>query len=213
MPKKTRRANHQEKGDEAFKAYRSPAVGPGNKYSPRFLAIAERNPDGPEAIEAIRLTLLSSFNPDFTPLEPRAKAFEPLRDHYVTRPKIEPLVEVIAGIDSDDAVALVKEIIAKNPDRKIQVMAYQNRAKWVRLSIRIADRIKEGEVEREVFERTEGSGRSSSVFSQRANGGARSCNRLKRFCAIVLPDMVADLSVGATMPEASSRAKTSKVRR
>ncbi len=150
----------KKKGDEAFKAYRSPAVGPGNKYSPRFLAIAERNPDGPEAIEAIRLTLLSSFNPDFTPLETRAKAFKFLRDHYVTSPKIEPLVEVIAGIDSDDAVALVKEIIAKNPDRKIQVMAYQNRAKWVRLSIRIADRIKEGEVKREVFERTEGKGAS-----------------------------------------------------
>ena len=66
----------KKKGDKAIKAYPPPAVGPGTKYSPRFLAIAEKKPNGPEAIEAIRLTLLSSFNPDFTPLETRAKALQ-----------------------------------------------------------------------------------------------------------------------------------------
>ena len=107
---------------------------------------------------------------------------------------------MIAGIDSDDAVALVKEIIAKNPDRKIQVMAYQNRAKWVRLSIRIADRIKEGEVNREVFERTEGKG-AVERFLAAGERARRELQQIEEVLRDKYADIVTDLSVGATMPE------------
>jgi thiol-disulfide isomerase/thioredoxin len=196
----TARNAAKKNGDEAFKTYRPPAVGPGTKYSPRFLAIAEKNLEGPEAIEAIRLTLLSSFNPDFTPLETRAKALKLVRDHYVTSPKIAPLVEVITGFDSDDAVALVKAIIAKNPDRRIQVMAYKSQAKSFRTSVRIADKIKEGELKRESVERSEGKG----AFERFLASGERARRELQQIEEILrekYADLVTDLSVGATMPE------------
>ena len=96
--------------------------------APRFLAIAERKPEGPDAIEALRLTLSTSRAPrKNAPLETWDRAIKILRDYHVAKPSIKGLVEDSLSLllDNPDTEALVAEVIARNPDRKIQAIAYR----------------------------------------------------------------------------------------
>ncbi len=75
-------------------------------FSPRFLAIAEQNPEGPDAIEAIKMTLQTSFSrkPD-APLETRAKALKILEDHYVKKPQIKGVLKIITIFEDKESKA------------------------------------------------------------------------------------------------------------
>jgi thiol-disulfide isomerase/thioredoxin len=99
---------------------------PGLVFSPRFLAIAEKNPKGPEAIDALRMTLQTSdgLKRD-APLETRGKAVKILRDYYVMDPTIKVCIGMLANYDDADSRALVADVIARNPDRKVHVAVYQ----------------------------------------------------------------------------------------
>ena len=66
---------------------------PDAKFAPRFLAIAERNPEGPDAIEALRFTLWTSHAPRIGgPLETWDRAIKILRDYHVAKPSIKGLL-------------------------------------------------------------------------------------------------------------------------
>ena len=68
------------------------------------------------------------------------------------------------------------------------------------MSIRIADKLKEGEVKRDVFERTEGEG----AFDRFLAAGERARRELQQTEEILCEeyaDLVTNLSVGATMRE------------
>jgi thiol-disulfide isomerase/thioredoxin len=98
---------------------------PGPRYSPRFLAIAVRNPVGPDAVGALTMALETSF--DFSagkPLETRDTALELLRAHHVTKPEIKGALKRLVGLELDQQDRnLVADIVARNPDRRIQFEA------------------------------------------------------------------------------------------
>ena len=63
--------------EKAFKFDKQP---PTVVFSPRFLAIAERNPEGPDAIDALKATLETSYGPKSFEVQPtRARAVKILR--------------------------------------------------------------------------------------------------------------------------------------
>ena len=61
-----------------------------------------------------------------TALETRSKAIKILQDYYVTKPSIKGCSSMLTGLDDDDSKALVAEVIARNPDRKVQAAAYKD---------------------------------------------------------------------------------------
>jgi hypothetical protein len=101
-------------------------------YSPRFLAIAEHNPEGAEAIDALKMTLQTSFDRNRRRvLETRAKGVKMLRNHYVLRPEIKKVVGLVTAYDDPSAKALVADVLARNPDRTVQAAAYKGKIAYL----------------------------------------------------------------------------------
>ena len=116
---------------------------PDAKFAPRFLAIAERNPEGPDAIGALHLTLWTSRAPRIgAPLETWDRAIKIVRDYHVAKPSIKGLLRILTTLDHPDTEALVAEVIARNPDRKIQAIAYREQVAYIEWLIRLADPMK-----------------------------------------------------------------------
>jgi hypothetical protein len=112
--------NGKEKGFEFAKGSPFPI------FAPRFLAIAEQYPDGPDAIDAVAIALRCSVNSKDGPgLEARRKAIKLLADYHAAKPSIKKILGFLASSDKDDLRALVAEVIACNPDRKIQAAAFK----------------------------------------------------------------------------------------
>jgi hypothetical protein len=72
----------ENKGVEALKAFRFDKPHPGPMYSSRFLAIAEEDPNGLDALEAISMALSTNSGATAEARETRAKAFKLLRALY-----------------------------------------------------------------------------------------------------------------------------------
>jgi hypothetical protein len=106
----------------------------GRQIVPHFLAIAERNPEGPDAIEALCFTLWTSDAARLSaPLETWDRAIKILRDYHLAKPSINgqvrlneearlPRLWILTALDHPDTKALVAEVNARNPDRKIQAI-------------------------------------------------------------------------------------------
>ena len=110
---------------------------PDAKFAPRFLAIAERNPEGPDAIRALHFTLWTSRVPGIgAPLETWDRAIKIVRDYHVAKPSIQGLLRILTTLDHPDTEALVAEVIARNPDRKIQAIAYREQVAYIEWLIR-----------------------------------------------------------------------------
>jgi thiol-disulfide isomerase/thioredoxin len=99
---------------------------PGIAFSARFLELAEKNPVGPEAVDALVATLQSAafYNQPKAPAWDRAIAL--LRRHYLTRPEVESAFKVLAANDDDPAAhQFLRDVLDRHPDRKVQVHAIQ----------------------------------------------------------------------------------------
>ena len=51
-----------------------------------------------------------------------------LKDHYATKPEIKPLLRPLGSSNDEIAENLIREVMAKNPDRKIQALACKSLA-------------------------------------------------------------------------------------
>ena len=65
-------------------------------FSARFLAVAAKNPDGPDAVDALKMTLLTSEDRCGTVLETRAKAIRILQDYYASSQAITGFLKILA---------------------------------------------------------------------------------------------------------------------
>ena len=110
---------------EALKAFRFNKPHPGPMYSSRFLAIAEEDPNGPDALEAISMALIQTQAPMHR-RETRDKAFKLLRALYVSSPNIGNVVNRLARFEEDEAKAFVNDVIAQKPRPAIQAKAYRD---------------------------------------------------------------------------------------
>ncbi len=96
---------------------------PSPVYSARFLAYAQQFPDSPDAPDALVMALSTSFGPRGKLLETRVPVLKILRDRYITKPEIRKFISTLVMLEDPDADAIVREVIAKNPDREIQLKA------------------------------------------------------------------------------------------
>ena len=187
--------------DKAFK-YDKPS--PGASYSPRFLAIAERNPEGPDAIEALRMTLQTSVGPraDMPPLETRARAVKILQDYYVTKPQMKRLLKLITRFDDKESKALVDAVIARNPDRAVRAAAIVGQASHCELAVGFATIVKDPK-RLETIEKAEGKEYVEERLAQAEKAKAE-LDVLKQTLREKYADIVNDLSIGCPMPAFAS---------
>ena len=100
-------------------------LNPAPEYCPQFLAIAEEQPDGPEAVKALEMTLSTSRQAHGRMEHNQAKAIEILRTRFATTPWIKEAIGILVVLHTPESDALLRDIIARNPDRKIQFAVYQ----------------------------------------------------------------------------------------
>ena len=112
------------------KGFKFAKPSPSTAFSPRFLALAERAPEGPDAVLALNMALKTSGSPAI-----RAKAFKIIRDHYVTKPQIKGLLRSFVKSSDKESQGLCNDVIARNPDRKIHALVYKGWITAVRVDV------------------------------------------------------------------------------
>ncbi len=171
-------------------------------YSPRFLALAEKDPEGPSAFGALLATLNTSGGPEGKP-GTWAGAIKVLREHYAAKPGLKRVIAMVASFGDDTGDQFVREVIAKNPDRALQVKAYQSLANAREEVAETARILSENTEVRERFENYRG---KDEVAKQIARGDVarREAEEFRKVLREKYSDIVADLSVGRPMPELTS---------
>jgi thiol-disulfide isomerase/thioredoxin len=178
---------------------------PAAVFSPRFLALAEKNPESVEAIDALKMALLTSNDPQVgTALETRAKAVKILQDYYVAKPSIKGLLRNLTLQDDPGSRALVTDVIARNPDRKVQVAAYKGLVSYCEMIIRFADSIKDPK-RLEMVEKQAGKDFVKERLAK-AEPARLELARLKKTLREKYGDLINDLSIGNTAPEIKIKA-------
>jgi thiol-disulfide isomerase/thioredoxin len=173
---------------------------PAAVFSPRFLALAEKNPESVEAIDALKMALLTSNDPQVgTALETRAKAVKILQDYYVAKPSIKGLLRNLTLQDDPGSRALVTDVIARNPDRKVQVAAYKGLVSYCEMIIRFADSIKDPK-RLEMVEKQAGKDFVKERLAK-AEPARLELARLKKTLREKYGDLINDLSIGKAAPE------------
>jgi thiol-disulfide isomerase/thioredoxin len=185
---------------------------PDAKFALRFLAIAERNPEGPDAIEALYFTLWTSHAPRISaPLATWDRAIKILRDYHVAKPSINgqvrlndeariPLLRMLTALDNPDTEALVAEVIARNPDRKIQAIAYREQVAHIERLIELADEMMNDPSHRALVEKEEGKAVVAERIAKAERGKAK-IDGLKKTLREKYGDLINDLSIGNAAPE------------
>jgi thiol-disulfide isomerase/thioredoxin len=190
----------KKKGTAVLKEFQSEKPAYMVDFPPRFLAIAERNPEGPEAIDALTMCFVKGrFKETADGLEIRARAVKIIREYHVTKPQIKRLLSVLCRIDEDDTRALVAEVIARNPDRRIQAAAYQAMIGFNEMLAASADEFNNTKYRQAI----EGSFGKSYVIEQLAKADKAKIDgdRLKETFHANYGDVVSDLSIGNIAPD------------
>ncbi len=204
-----REAANEAKKNGKEKEFKFNKPQPGLSFSTRFLALAEKNPEAPEAIGALKMALQTSngARPD-TALETRAKAVRILQDYYVTKPSIQGVVNFLTRYDDRDSRALVNEILTRNPDRAVQMSVYKGQIANCESLIRFADVLKDPDSLATVV-RNEGTEFVNARFA-RAEKARTEIEVLKKTLHEKYGDLTNDLSIGRLAPEIKIQALDGK---
>jgi thiol-disulfide isomerase/thioredoxin len=95
---------------------------PGPKYADRFLVFAEEHSEDPMAFAAAMMAFRLSARPA-TADNTLGKAIAYLKENYAAKPKIMQLVRIFEANKGPAGEALLREVLAKNPDPRVQAHA------------------------------------------------------------------------------------------
>ena len=144
-------------------------------------------------------TSLSDLPKPGTVLETRGKAMKILRDHYVAKPAIKSFLSTLVTYDDDDSRALVALVISRNPDRKIQVAAYQEQIACREKAARFAEVAKDAK-KLASFEKMQGTDAVRGKLAK-AEKARIEIEGLKEALRTQYGDIYSDISVGRPAPE------------
>src|SRR5262245_4266025 len=115
---------------------------PGAKFAPRFIELAVKNPKDPMASEAIVMAMRTGGGP-FAKGDTWTKCIEFCRTNLVTNPEVKRVVRMLSQATDEGSEKLLKEVLAKNPERKVQALALKAMAESRTSSSQMAQRMKD----------------------------------------------------------------------
>lgn len=186
-------------GKKAFKAMKPFS---GASFSKRFLAIAEKDPEGPSGFNAIRMTLNTSGGPKGEP-GTWAAVIKLLREHYATKPGLKRVLNFVARFEEESGDAFIRDVIAKNPDRKVQAEACKALLSAREFTTKMGQTLKENEEVRKRFESSMGKEEAARVIAKAESAG-KEAEELRKTIREQYGDVINDLSIGQPMPELAS---------
>ena len=174
--------------------------GPGPLFSPRFLVLAGKTWAAQSAFGDCILAINSSGGPT-SKAGTWSTAMTLLKDHYASRPEIKPLLRPLGTSNDDDAENLLREVIARNPDRKLQALACKSLADGRDM---IGDMVDQLQAERHPAPKFRVGARQRvrrQADRRRRRTTERSRRAPKRRSREKYADVMPDVSVGKPAPE------------
>jgi thiol-disulfide isomerase/thioredoxin len=175
--------------------------GPGPKFAPRFLEFARKNPNDRSSFDAAYLALSSSGGPARGDVW--GKTLDFLRENYLTKPEIKKLLRPLAGTTDEASEKLVREVMAKNPDKKVQAAACKALVTGREQAVRLGAMIKGNPGIREQAEAQLGKEAVEKLVAG-ADQAKKDAEELAKTLKEKYGDVIPDLSVGKPAPEVVS---------
>lgn len=176
--------------------------GPEAQFTARFLAFAEKNPNDPSAVDALVMALQTSGGPKAANWP---KIVDRLRVGYAARPEIKQVVRLAGGMSDEASIyKLMQEVIAKNPDRKIQALACKTLATGKKNVAQIAERLKQDPALKARAEEQVGKEYVQRLLAN-ADKAPQEAEALTKLLKEKYSDVYPDLSVGKKAPELVSQ--------
>ena len=172
---------------------------PGPAFSPRFLALAEKYPDEPTGFQAACAAINTSGGPA-NKLGTWTKAMIFLKAHYAMKPEIKPLLKPLSTSNDESAESLIREVIDKNPDRKIQALACRSLATGRESIDEAVERIKTDAELRKNFQSVRGKPYVDKLIADH-DKSQKDTEELKKALREKYGDVIADVSIGGLAPE------------
>jgi thiol-disulfide isomerase/thioredoxin len=174
---------------------------PASKYSPRFLALAQKYPADSVAYDALVLALKTT-GPQVKD-GPWTAVVELLRKKYVSKPEIKEVVRILSAAPQEAGIKLIRDVIAKNPDHKLQAQACKSLVGLHELTARFAEQIQSNETVRKRVEEQLSKEYVAELISQ--GGKAKDqIDELRKLLREKYSDVFPDLSIGQPAPEVVS---------
>jgi thiol-disulfide isomerase/thioredoxin len=185
----------------------SPADGPGATFSPRFLAFAVKNPRDPAMVGAFFMALLTSGGPTGK-VGTWGAAVKSLQADHVEDRELKSgvrLFRMLAGAHDESANKLLRDVIAKNPDRRARGRACQALAQGRASAAQLGENLRvNGELRRNVEDVLGGKDAVDRLISGAAQA-KKEAEELVRTMRVKYGDVCPDLSIGKPAPEVVSR--------
>ena len=122
------KAKTNEAKQAVIKKFRDFQAEQTSQLGKRFLAFAEKNPKSPDAYDALVQALRLSGGPK-GPGGQWGKVMAALEKDQIKNPKMASLANMLGNLKDEATLKLLKEIVAKNPERKAQATACKVLAK------------------------------------------------------------------------------------
>jgi thiol-disulfide isomerase/thioredoxin len=192
------------KPSEAFEALKKEFDESDKKpeFAPRFLEFAEKNPMDSSAFDALVLALRISGPDDKEGVW--AKAMEAVRANYATKPEVKRLVRLLAGVNDEASEKLIREVMAKHPDKKTQAVACKSLAAGKAQAAEFAEKIKGDDALKSRAEEKLGKERVEKMLAG-AEKAKKESEELKQTLKDKYGDVFPDLSIGKKVPEVVSQ--------
>jgi thiol-disulfide isomerase/thioredoxin len=175
--------------------------GPGSTFAPRFLNFAQDNPKDPMAVKALSMAI----NLGNGPKSPSWSGILAILDkEYAAKPEIKPVLRAVGRWADDAGNKLLLDVVAKNPDRKIQGLAYRAIAEGEQQAAQMADELRANERARASVAKDRGAAYVDQLLAN-AEHAREKAKELTQIVHKKYADVLPDLSVGRPAPEVVSQ--------
>lgn len=184
----------------------TPADGPGATFSPRFLKFAVENPRDPDVMDAFFMALLTSGGPEGKG-EGWSKGINALREAHVENTELKKAIRLfreLANAHDENADKFLRDVIARNSDRRAQGRACQALAIGRERAGDLGTRLQTDAGLRRSLESSSGSKFVERLIAGRA-AAKREAEELTRRVREKYDDVCPDLSIGKPAPEVVSQ--------
>lgn len=186
----------KDKAEDKLKAVIKEA--PFAKFAGRFLEFAEKNPKDSSAFAAVHLALsLSGSNEkDAT----WGKIIALLQTRYAASPEIKSVVAQLAYANDPIADVFLRDVMDKNPDRKVKAYTCRSLITARQDSVSTAERLKNDETYRKRYEAAAGKEKVEKMIAH-VDQAKKELGEFKQLFKDKYGDVYPDLSVGKPAPE------------
>jgi len=186
----------------------SPADGPGPTYSPKFLAFAVEHPRDRDALEALNIAILTGGGPTGN-VGIWDGAINALQADHVQNPEIKREVQLLrmlagAGMFDDRANVWLRDVLARNPDRRAQARTCQALAQGRERTAETGEQLKNAEF-RKMAEADFGGKANVERLIEGETAAKAEAVQLNGLLRDKYDDVCLDLSIGRAAPEDMSK--------